>query len=212
MKDLVIYGAGGFGRETAWLIKQINQINGHSPKYRVLGFCDDGRSAGEVVDQHPILGGMEYLNDIRKELNVAIAIADPMTREKVRNSLTNTQLEFPALIHPSVGVSEDCRIGQGSIICAEVAMTVNVNIGSFVIVNLKCTLGHDCVLGNYSSLMPSVNISGSVTIGKCVYIGAGAILLQGISIGSNSLIGAGAVVNKSFEGEKRIMGVPARLI
>src|SRR5689334_21299897 len=125
MKDTVIYGAGGFGRETAWLIKQINL---HSPKYHVIGFCDDGKRVGEVVDQLPVLGGMGYLNGVREELCVAIAIADPGTREKIRNRLTNTHLEFPTLVHPSVVISESCHVGQGSIICADVVMTVNVTI------------------------------------------------------------------------------------
>jgi len=209
MKDLVIYGAGGFGRETAWLIQQINR---HSPRYHVIGFCDDGKQVGEVVDQLPVLGGMGYLNGVTEELRVAIAIADPTTREKIRNQLTNTQLKFPTLVHPSVVISEGCRLGQGSIICADVVMTVDVSIGSFVIVNLKCTLGHDSKIEQYSSLMPSVNVSGNVSLGRGVYVGAGAILLQGVSVGNYSLVGAGAVVNKSFDQYKKIMGVPARAV
>jgi len=209
MKNIVIYGAGGFGRETSLLIDQINR---QSSRWNVLGFCDDGKSKREVIDRLPVLGGMDYLKEVREDLSVVVAIADPGVREKIKQQLTNSKLDFPTLIHPSVAVSESCSVGEGSIICADVVMTVNVNIHSFAIVNLKCTLGHDCVLEDYSSLMPAVNISGNVRLGRGVYVGAGAILLQGVSIGERSLVGAGAVVNKSFDNEKRIMGVPARAI
>lgn len=209
MKNVVIYGAGGFGRETSLFLQQINL---NSPQWNILGYCDDGKTPGEKIDRFSVLGGMNYLNACKEELNVVIAIADPGTREKIKTQLINPHLRFPALIHPSVFVAENCSVGEGSIICAGVFMTVNVHIGSFAIVNLKCTLGHDCILESFSSLMPAVNISGNVAIGRGVYVGAGAILLQGISVGEYSVVGAGAVVNRSFESEKRIMGVPARAI
>lgn len=209
MNDLVIYGAGGFGRETALLIEQINT---HRPQWNVLGYCDDGKTAGEKVGAVDILGGMERLNDVREELNVVIAIADPGIREQIKNNLSNSFLRFPTLVHPSVKLNGTCQIGEGSILCAGSIVTVDVTIGAFAIVNLNCTLGHDCILKDFTSLMPAVNVSGSVRIGRSSYIGAGAILLQGITIGDYSLVGAGAVVNKSFDNHKKIMGVPARAI
>lgn len=209
MKNIVIYGAGGFGRETALLIEQINHLN---VRWNVLGFCDDGKSKGEIIAQLPVLGGLDHLNQIQEGVSVVIAIADPRVREKIRQRLNNSRFDFPTIIHPSVNVSESCNLGEGSIICSDVVMTVNVTIEPYSIINLKCTLGHDCVLESFSSLMPAVNVSGNVRLGKGVYVGAGAILLQGVSIGDHSVIGAGAVVNKSFEREKRIMGVPARAI
>ena len=209
MKNIVIYGAGGFGRETSLLI---HQINSKSPTWNVIGYCDDGKETGERIDKRTVLGGMSYLKESKEELSVVLAIADPATRENIRKQLSNPRLKFPTVVHPSVEISESCSIGEGSIICAGAIMTVDISIGAFSIVNLCCTLGHDSVLQDYVSLMPAANISGNVTIGRCTYIGAGAIVLQGISIGEYSVVGAGAVVNKSFENNKRIMGVPARSI
>jgi sugar O-acyltransferase (sialic acid O-acetyltransferase NeuD family) len=209
MKDIVIYGAGGFGRETALLIEQINS---HLPQWNVVGFCDDGKEVGEKIGLYQVLGGWNYINEVTHEMNVVIAIADPLAREKIRTNLANANLRFPSLVHPSVLINATCQIGEGSILCAGTRITVDVTIGSFVIVNLNCTLGHDCRLENFSSLMPAVNVSGNVKVEVGAYIGAGAILLQGITIGNYSLVGAGAVVNKSFDGNKKIMGVPARAI
>jgi sugar O-acyltransferase (sialic acid O-acetyltransferase NeuD family) len=209
MKSIIIYGAGGFGRETSLLLNQINQ---QSQYWNIIGYCDDGKKVGEKIGHQIVVGGMDYLNDISEELSVVIAIADPITRENIRKKLSNPKLRFPTIIHPSVTVNDSCKVGEGCIICSGVILTVDVEIKPFSIVNLKCTLGHDCTIGEFSALMPAVNISGNVSIGKGVYVGAGAILLQGISVGDYSVVGAGAVVNRSFEHNKRIMGVPARAI
>jgi len=207
MRNIVIYGAGGFGRETSLLIEQINS---RSTCWSLIGYCDDAKKPGEKVDNLPILGGVSYLSSYQEELDVVVAIADPTIRAKLIGQLINPVLRFPSVIHPSVFINEGCEIEEGSIICAGVIMTVVVRIKSFSIVNLCCTLGHDCVLGNFSSLMPAVNISGNVVVGNGVYIGAGAILLQGVSIGDGCVVGAGSVVTKSFENNRRIIGIPAR--
>ena len=77
-------------------------------------------------------------------------------------------------------------------------------------INLNATIGHDVQIGAFSSLMPSVNISGKVQIGREVYIGSGATLLQGIRIGDGAVIGAGAVVTKDVAAGEIVVGVPAR--
>lgn len=209
MENLIIYGAGGFGRETSLLLHQINL---NSPRWNVIGYCDDGKSVGEKIGHLIVLGGMSYLNNYADGINVVIAIADPSTREKIRKGLINPKLKFPPIVHPATIIDTSCSIGEGCIICAGVIVTIDVSIKSFSIVNLSCTVGHDSQLSDFTSLMPAANISGNVSIGRGSYVGAGAILLQGISVGEYTVVGAGSVVTRSFENHKRIMGVPARSI
>lgn len=209
MQKIIIYGAGGFGRETAVLIHQINLL---SRQWELIGYCDDGKAVGERIGNLTVLGGKDYLRASNESIAVVIAIADPSVRKRIREQLVNSRITFPALVHPNVSVNENCTVAEGCIVCAGVIMTTSVHLQSFSIVNLACTLGHDVEVGPFSSLMPAVNVSGNVRIGPGVYVGVGAILLQGISVGDGSVIGAGAVVTKSFESNKTIMGVPARSI
>lgn len=203
MKDLVIVGAGGFGRETALMVEQMQSWN-------LLGFYDDGLQAGTIVEGRQVLGGTGSLNEVKDELSVVIAIADPLVRQRIARSLKNNKLSFPTLIHPSANTGHPTnRFGKGCIITAGVIMTTGIEFGDFVIVNLSTTIGHDVNVADFTSVMPQCSISGSVKIGTKCFVGSGTRILQGITIGDNSIIGAGAVVTKSFGDNSKLVGIPA---
>jgi sugar O-acyltransferase (sialic acid O-acetyltransferase NeuD family) len=122
-------------------------------------------------------------------------------------------LVFPTLIHPSVILSDDLvSIAKGCIICAGTIITCNISIGKFVTINLLCTVGHDTVIEEFSSFMPSVNISGEVRIEKSVYVGTGAKIINQLTIGKYTIVGAGAVVSKSLPENCTAVGIPAKPI
>ncbi len=122
-------------------------------------------------------------------------------------------MSYPNLIHPSVMIGkDDVKLGQGLIICSGTIITVNVTIEDFVILNLSCTVGHDTIIKKYSSFMPSVNISGEVIIEPLVYVGTGAKIINQLTIGENTVVGAGAVVAKSLSAYCTAVGIPAKEI
>lgn len=207
MKTIAIYGAGGFGRETAWLIQEINQA---SDTWNLMGYFDDGQRKGSLFEGLPVLGGMNELNAMTDSMDIVVAIANPATRKKVVSSIINRKISFPEVVHPTVRRGSPAnRFSRGCIITAGVILTTGISVGEFCIINLAATVGHDSRLGDYSSIMPQCSISGNVTIGDEVFVGAGARILQGISLGEKSVVGAGAVVTKSFPPSSRLIGVPA---
>jgi len=207
MRDLIIYGAGGFGREINLLVRQINR---HAETWNVKGFCDDGKKAGETVDDLCVLGGWNYLQTV-KGCSVVLAIADPHVRQQVYNRIAGLDLVFPSLIHPDVFLDGQFnRIGKGVIITAGCYFTTGITIEDFVIINLASTIGHDVKLGRFSSVMPGTNISGNVAIGECCLLGTGAKILQNLSLGANARLGAGAVMTRSFGDNCLLVGIPAR--
>lgn len=217
MKDIAIFGINGFGRETLSLIENINAhciACGREAEYNILGFFVDNVEKGRMVNGYPTLGGIEELNSWNKDICIAIAIGSPSGRKSVFDKITNPFVSFPVLIHPSVIIQspKSVTIGRGSIICASTILTCNIEVGEFVLLNLMCTVGHDSVLGRFSSYMPSVNISGNVSVGECTYIGTGAKVIDKVEIGSESVVGAGAVVIKSLPSHCTAVGVPARVV
>lgn len=212
MKDIIIVGAGGFGREVAWLIERINQ---NKPEWNLLGFIDDDLSkiGLSVIDGHTVLGNVDFLTDYKQPISVVCSIAAPSVRKRIiQYCKTNPNTSFPTLIAPSVITGKNINVGEGCIICANTIVTIDVQIGSFCIINLACTIGHDAVLQDYVTVYPTVNISGHVCIGESTEIGTGTQIIQGISVGNNTVVGAGSVVVKDLPDRCTAVGVPAKPI
>lgn len=209
MKDIAIFGAGGFGREVKMLIEDINSSK---PEWNFLGFFDDGREKGEIINDSPVLGAINELNNWNSALGIVFAIGDPIIKKKIITQVQNRNIFFPILIHPNVilGNLKYNSFGEGCIITAGNILTVNINLGVHVILNLSCTVGHDTAIGSYSSFMPSVNISGEVTVGECVYVGTGVKIINQITIGEKTIVGAGAVVAKNLPANCTAVGIPAK--
>lgn len=207
MKDIVIVGSGGFGREVAWLIEEINK---KKEIWNILGFIDDAKEIGETVGKYQVIGNLNWLSD--KSVSAVCAIGDPLTRNKVITSIDNKKIEYPVLIHPSVLLSDSIEIGEGTIICAGSILTVDIKIGEHVIINLDSTIGHDVILENFVTILPSVNISGGVKVEHFVSIGTNSSVIQNLTIGINSTIGAGSTVIRDISKNSVAVGTPAQII
>lgn len=211
MKDLIIIGASGFGREVLWLVERINE---KSAEWNILGFVDDDLSIqGEEINGYKVIGTSD---DVLKYSNsyFVCAVGASHIRKKVIEKVTklNPNIKFATVIDPSVEMSKLHKIGVGTIICAHTILTVNFTIGDHVIINLDCTVGHDVVLGDFDTLYPSVNVSGAVTVGKCTELGTGSQIIQCKNIGENTIIGAGAVVVSDIPDKCTAVGCPAKPI
>lgn len=209
MEKIAIVSSGGFAREVLTLI---NAINAKEQRFDVVGFIDNDK--GRIVHGLPIIGSDEEVNNTKEPLSVVIAVGEPRLKEKIRSKYSNPLVSFPTLIHPSAIIADpdNIEIGQGCIICASTIMTTDIKIHDFVTLNLQCTVGHDTIINDFSSFMPSVNISGEVNIGKGVYVGTGAKIINQIEIGENTIVGAGAVVAKTLPANCTAVGVPAKPI
>lgn len=212
MKDIAIYGAGGFGREMACLINRIN--NEVAPTWNVIGFFDDGQPCGASNEYGKVLGGIEELNNWPTPINLVFAIGSPKTVAKLYSKITKANIDYPNIIAPdTVFLDRDnVRMGQGNVICSRCIISCNVDIGDFNTFNGYITVGHDARIGNFNSFMPDVKISGGVVIGERNFMGVGSIILQYLSVGKDTTIGAGAVVIRNAKDGKTYVGNPAKKI
>ncbi len=108
----------------------------------------------------------------------------------------------------------------------------HVRFGNFVYANFNLTLVDDSYItvGDYTMFGPNVTISTAghpidptlrervmqynmpVTIGRNCWLGAGVIVMPGVSIGDNSVIGAGSVVTRDIPANVVAVGVPCRVL
>lgn len=146
MKDIVIIGAGGFGREVAWLIEDINK---NKLEWNIKGFIDDNPSLiGKLINGYKVIGDLAWLK--KQNIYAACAIGNPITKKNIISKLNGTKVKYPVLIHPSVIKSDIIKVGEGTIICAGNILTVNIEVGKHVVINLDCTIGHDVKIKDLS--------------------------------------------------------------
>jgi len=211
MKDLIIIGVGGVGRESALIAEEINE---QSQEWNILGFVDDTESVQNTyINGYPVLGKCESLQDYNKEVYVVCGVSSYQGRKKIISRLKeNKNIKFATLIHPSVKLNKHIKIGEGCIIYQNVIMTVNIEIRDHVIISPKCGIGHDSKIHDYVTLLWNVNVSGNVDIKEGATMGSGSTVIQGLTIGEGSFVGAGACVIRDVEDNKTAVGVPTRYV
>lgn len=210
MKKLVIIGAGGFGKEVAWLVEEINCSK---PEWELVGFIDDNLKQGEIINGIPVIGDVQYLSQFEKQIHAVCAMANPVYKKSVLRVLSgNDRIVFPNLTHPSIRISRTNQIGVGNILCKGTILTVNITIGNHVVIDVASTIGHDAVIRDYATILPAVNVSGCCVLHEGVTVGTGTQIIQGLSVGENTVLGAGSVVVKNIPANCTAVGVPAKPI
>lgn len=205
-KRIVIVGAGGFGRGVhSWL----QQSKRHCAAHHVqdIVFIDD--ATPKIEPDAPLIGTVhDYVPEAYDEVLVAVGI--PEIRRSIVESLKVHNVQFHTFIDDRVVLAENVQVGEGSIICPGTVISANALVGSYVHINFNCSIGHDTVLEDFSTLSPMSNIMGETSIGTDVFIGGSAVVLPRIEVASRTTIGAGATVVQSVESAYTVAGNPAR--
>lgn len=209
--QIVVVGCGGFGREVVDLVLELGRAQ-DGPE--LLGVLDDGpaqvdldRLAAQGV---PFLGGVEDYVASAAPAGFVIGIAGARARRVIDAKLTSAGHTASTLVHPSVTIGSLVSIGPGGILCAGARLTTNITLGRHVHVNLNATIGHDAELGDYVTIYPSAAVSGNVRLGDDVSLGVGSAVLQGLTVGARSFVGAAALVTKDIGPDLVVKGIPAR--
>ena len=209
MKNLAIYGAGGFGKEVACLIRKINEVE---PTWNLIGFYDRMYEKGYDNGYGRVLGSISDINTIDRELSLVIALGDTAVIKDIVESVHNPYISYPNIIHPNFYMSDNerFRIGKGNIIQRNCNISCDVELGDFNVLNGAVTFGHDVKVGNYNSFMPAVRISGCVSIGDLNFFGISSIVLQQVTIGTRVRLGAGSILMSKPKDDNLYMGNPAK--
>lgn len=203
-KQIHLIGAGSLGLQAADILLAAGQ-QGEIIVY------DDNKSlhGSELLPGVFVRGGIELAGKLDPGSMVAIAIADTAVRRKIYSDLRPKSFIFPNVINPAAVISKFARIGHGNIIFPGAVIDPAAIVGNFIVINKNSSVGHDTVLEDFVTITPNCTLSGPVAGG--VFIGMGARILPGTRVGENSIIGAGAVVNKSIPANVTAIGIPAKI-
>lgn len=210
MKDLVIWGCGGHGREVAQIAEEVNV---EKKIFNIIGFLDDRQSLhGTHLAGYLVLGGLAWLAE-NPQACVFVGIGSPAARYRTVARLRSVGATFaPPLVHPRAVLASRVVVGEGSVVFAGCVVSVDVVIGAHAILNLGTTISHDCVLGDFATAAPGVHVAGAVRVGEGCDLGTGTNTVQCIEVGHWTVTGAGATLTRSLPANVTAVGVPAKII
>ena len=199
MKDLIIVCAGGFGREVYYMAKSIG-------KWNIKGFIDDNLHALDGVNiALPIIGTIKDWVPSDNEV-FALGVSNPKTKEVIVGIMKAKGAKFETLIAPHSRVIETSTIGEGSIISGSIGDCVKV--GDFVNV-MGSMIGQDSEIGDFSTTTGYTNIA-SAKLGKRVFVGSHAVVLNGKKVGDDAFICAGSICFSNVKAGTKVFGNPAK--
>ncbi len=207
---MLILGAKGFAKEVLEVVHQLNQLEN-------LVFYDDVNNEvpETLFGQFPILRTIQEASNYFKTVDnrFTIGIGNPILRKQLYDKFITIGGDFTSVISPSATIgSYDVQIGIGSNVLSGAVFSNNSIIGKGCIIYYNSIITHDCSIGDFVEISPSVTLLGRCKIGSYSQIGANATILPDITIGKNVIIGAGSVVTKDFPDNCLVVGVPAKFI
>lgn len=208
MTGVLVVGGGDQGRQVISAIEAAGNT--------IAGVLDRTIPRGSVVAGYPVVGAENDLRACADGENAGafvVAIGDNATRGALLERLTAEcpGLSIVTVVHPTAFVARDATIGSGCIVLAGAVVSNGCTMGRGVLLGTHSSLDHDCVVDDYASLAPGVTTGGTVRIGRASALGVGANVVHRISIGADTVIGAGALVLDDIPDRVVAYGVPARV-
>jgi UDP-N-acetylbacillosamine N-acetyltransferase len=200
-RALVLLGCGGHARSIADVALAAG--------YERLLFVDEGTRPGETILGFPT---QQELPQRGEDWDYIPATGDNKRRLEQLHQLEAAGLQAITIISPRATLGFGSMIGPGSFVAHHAHIGPAARIGAGCIVNTSAVVEHDCVVGDCSHVSIRACMGGHSRLGEQVFLCAGAVVIDKITIGSQITIGAGAVVIADIHEQGVYVGVPARRV
>ena len=210
-QKLVLLGIGANNSDVLDAVRELNRVE---PTFDLLGYLSGD---GNPSPREP--SGIECLGDFSearrmpedvKFIGLSGGVGSYWRLSDFFDSLELSLDRFASVVHPMAYVSPQSTVGCGSIVCAGCAVGPDVKIGNWVCLLQNVTLGHDCQIDDCAWVTAGATFSGRVHVGRNCYIGTNSTIVNGVSIGDQSLIGAGALILRDVPEREVWVGNPGR--
>lgn len=205
MKNLIIMGARGFGREVYNLALR---CRGYGVEYKIKGFLDDKSDALNGYDNYPPIIGTVADYIVEEDDVFTCSIGNFAVKKKYIKILMDKGGKFIPLIHPTAIIHTGCKMGMGPIVFSDVLIGADATLGEFVTVLSSSIVGHDCKVGDYSRIDCNVVCVGSAIVEAEVDVHTSAVINK-VVVGKGAVVGAGSFVVRRVKENTTVYGNPA---
>lgn len=213
MKKLLIIGAGGMGKEAAWVAADAKRAGMRGADWEILGFADDNRAKlGALVYGFPVLGTFEELaaKYAGGPLAYYCAVAAVEPRRRLVAQADSLGWTAATLIHPSVILADDAVVGKGTYVGALSVLSPSCRVGNHALINQRVTIGHDAVVEDFATVFCGAQINGGCVVGEAAVLGSNATLQPAVCIGDSAVVASNSAVLRNVDPGVSVIGVPAR--
>lgn len=213
---MLIIGAKGFAKEVLQINHRENELEWGGVLDKIYFYDDVNEDTpDELFGRFPVLKSLEeaknYFETVDKKFTIGIGI--PKLRKMLYEKFSNIGGEFTSTISEKTDIGNfGVDIEEGCNILSGVKISNDVRIGKGTMIYYNTIITHDVEIGEFVEISPNATLLGRCKVNKHTHIGAGSIILPDIVIGANCIIGAGAVVTKNIPDNSTAVGVPAKII
>jgi len=203
MLDLVIVGAGGFGRE----VYQWARAAFDPAEYQVKGFLSNRPDdlKGRQIEA-AVLGNDESYR-IEPGDRFLFAIGRPEIKRHMIERLKARGARFATLIHPTAVVAATAEIGEGVVVCPFCTVSDHVRLEDFAMLNFYASVGHDARIGRYAILSPYATVNGFSVLGEEAFLGSHVTVTAGRKLGDGVRVSANVAVHADVPPRTLVYGV-----
>ena len=206
MRDIVIVGAGGFGRELHSLLWDCFSKD----QYRFKGFLAKQKDElnGYDIDA-PVLDDPDQYRPAAADVCL-LAVGHIGSRRRIVESLTGKGAEFVSMIHPTALIADSAKIGKGAVIYPFASVSNRAVVDDFVCIHFYCLVSHDAKVGKYCYLSPYATLNGMSEVEDEVFMGTHSTVTPLRRVGHHAKISANSSAMRDVAPHNLLFGVPGK--
>lgn len=197
--SICVLGFGGHSRSVADVALSIG--------VKELLFVDSNARPNESFAGFPVVSDLP--SDLGNGWFLFPAMGDNLGRKAI---WSNPISPIATLISLKSTIGTLAEIGEGTLVAHHAHVGPGACVGRGVIVNTGAIVEHECEVKDFSHISVNAAVAGRARIGSNVFVGAGATVIDGVTICDDVIIGAGATVIENIDVAGTYVGTPARAI
>ncbi len=208
-EPIILIGGGGHCRSVIEVIES-------GGKFEIIGIVDKKERIGDSISGYKIIATDNDIPQLTKKFkNFVITVGQIKSsaiRRDIYDLLKGNMAVLPVIIAATAYVSNNCIIGEGTVVLHKSFVNAGASIGHNCIINSSAIIEHDSKIGDNCHISTGAIINGDCVIEHNCFIGSNAVISNGVTVGNNSIVGAGTTLVKNIGTKQVFVGSKGKFL